>query len=101
MPAQRAHIHGLARPALGIPEVEAGAERFCAAGEHDHRGFGIILKAAGGIGELTQRLRRQRIDAVAAVEAHHGNAALGAEALFDRQEIGQLNTSLPVFFLAR
>ena len=77
VPAQRPDIHGLARPALGILEIESGAEGVGAAGEHHHRGVGVVLEAARRIGELTQRFRRQRIDAVAAVEAHHGDASLG------------------------
>ena len=37
VPAQRAEVHGAARPALGVLEVEAGGEGFCAAGQHHHR----------------------------------------------------------------
>src|SRR3954449_8872835 len=55
MPPQRAYIHGAARPALGIPEVKSGAERSGSAGQHDYRGFAVVLKAAGGRGELTER----------------------------------------------
>ena len=97
MPAQRAEIHGLARAAFGILQVEAGAEGFCAAGQHHDRGLRIILKAARGIGELAHRLRRQRVDAVAAVEAHDRDAAVGAEALLDRDKLRQRNASLPAF----
>ena len=86
MPAQRADIHGPARAALGVLQIEAGAERFCAARQHHDRGLAVILKAARGIGQLAQRFRRQRVDAVAAVEAHHRDAAIRPETLFDRNE---------------
>src|SRR3954452_24137173 len=98
MPAQGSEIHGGARTALGVFQVETGAERFWATGEHHDGCIAVILKTARGIGELTQRLRRQRIDAVAAVEAHHGDAALGPEAFFDGDEICQLSTSPAVYF---
>src|SRR6266581_880810 len=84
MPAQRTDIHGAARPAFGVLQVEAGAERLGAAGEHHHRRFAVVLETARGVGELTQRLGRQRVDAVAAVEPHHSDTSLGPETLFDR-----------------
>ena len=84
--------------ALGVLEIEAGAERLGAAGEHHGRGVAVVLKTARGVGELTQRLRRKRIDAVAAIETHHGNAAFRAEALFDGYKISQPGISLPVIF---
>ncbi len=40
----------LPQAALGILQVEAGAECFRTAGEHDDRGFAIILEAARGVG---------------------------------------------------
>jgi hypothetical protein len=94
MPAQRAEIHGFSRTAFGILEVEAGAE--CpGAGQHHDRGLIVVLEAAGGVGKLAQRFRRQRIDAVAAVEPHHRNAALRPQALLDFYKLGQRIASLP------
>jgi len=87
VPAQRAEIHVPPRAAFGILEIEARAEGILAAGQHHDRGVGIVFEAARGICELTQRFRRQRIDAVAAVEPHHGDTPLGPVALFDRHEI--------------
>ena len=87
MPAQRAEVHGPAGAAFGVLEIEARAEGILAASQHYDRGVGIVFEAARGIGELTQRFRRQRIDAVAAVEPHHGDAPLGPQTLFDRHEI--------------
>src|SRR3954452_4828451 len=58
MPSQRTDIHGAAGPALGIPEVKSGAERTGPAGQHDDRGFAVVLKATGGRGELTERFGR-------------------------------------------
>jgi hypothetical protein len=69
--------------------IKAGAERLGGAGQHHDRSRGVILKTAGGIGELAHRLRRQRIDAVAAVEAHDRDTALGSKAFFDGDELGQ------------
>ena len=83
MPAQRADIHGAARASFGVLQVEPGAERLGTAGEHHDRSIAVVLKTARGIGELTQRLRRKRIDAVAAVEPHHGDAAFRPQAFFD------------------
>ena len=60
-----------------------------AAGQHHHRGFAVILEGAGGTGELTKRFRRERVDGVATVEAHHGDAAIGPEAFFDFYEFRQ------------
>ncbi len=57
MPAQRSDIHGRARPAFGVLEVEPGAECLGTAGQHDHGSFAVILETARGIGELTQRFR--------------------------------------------
>src|SRR5712692_9310607 len=96
MPAQRADIHGPARAAFGVLEVEACAERIGAAGEHYRRGSAVVLKTARGIGELTQRFRRQRVDAVATVEAHHGDAALGPEAFFDLYKVCQGRAPCPL-----
>ncbi len=45
-----------------ILQVEAGAERLVTAGQHHDRGVAVILEAARGVGELTQGLRRERID---------------------------------------
>src|SRR5439155_26197243 len=95
VPAQRPDIHGAARPALGIFQVEPGAECLGAAGEHHHRSLAVVLKMAGGVSELTQRLRRQRVDAVATVEAHHTDATLGPEAFFDLHKFGHRPRSLP------
>jgi len=52
MPAQRSDIHGLARFAFRILQVESGAERLGAAGQHHDRSVAIVLKTAGGGGEL-------------------------------------------------
>src|SRR5712692_6995483 len=93
MPAQRADIHGPARAAFGVLEVEACAERIGAASEHYRRGSAVVFKTPGGVGELPQRFRRQRVDAVATVEAHHGDAPLGPETLFDRHKVRQVSTS--------
>src|SRR5258707_8401112 len=101
MPAHRADIHSPARAAFGVLEVEACAERIGAAGEHYRRGSAVVLKTARRIGELTQRFRRQRVDTVATVEAHHGDAALGPETLFDGYEPRQRPRSLPAIFLQR
>ena len=49
VPAQRAEVHGLAGPAFGVLEVEAGAERLGAAGQHHDRGRVVILKTARGV----------------------------------------------------
>ena len=68
-------------------------------GQHHDRGFAVILEAARGIGELAQRFRRQRIDAVAAVEAHHGDAAVRPKALFDRYKAHSPRRLLIRFFL--
>ncbi|MEZ0082424.1 nitrile hydratase alpha subunit [Bradyrhizobium japonicum] len=87
MPPQRAEIHVLARAALGILEVEAGAEGAGAARQNHDGRCGIILEAARGRSELAQRLRRERVDAVAAVEPHHRNPPLRSEALLDRHEV--------------
>src|SRR5260221_3985465 len=101
MPAQRADIHGPARAAVGVLQVEACAERIGAAGEHYRRGSAVVFKTAGGVGELPQRFRRQRVDAVATVEAHHGDAPLGTETPFDGYEPRQRLRSLPAIFLQR
>ncbi len=98
VPAQRTDIHGAARPAFGVLQVEAGAERLGAAGEHHDRRFAVVLETACGVGELTQRLGRQRVDAVATVEPHHGDAPLGPETLFDRYKVRQYPRSLPAAF---
>jgi len=85
-----------ARPSGSLrskPALNALAERSA-----PRRGRGIVLKAAGGIGELAHRLRRQRIDAVAAVKADDRDAALGPEAFFDGDKAGQGGGSLPVIF---
>ena len=95
VPAQRAEIHGLAdlpsgsfrsKPALNdlAPPVSTTTEV-----------VGVILKTAGGVGELAQRLRRQRIDAVAAVETHHRDAALGPKALLDVHKLRQRKPPCP------
>ena len=60
-----------------------------AAGQHHDRGVIVILEAARGGGELAQRLRRERIDAVAAVESHHRNAAVRPQALLDFHKLCQ------------
>jgi len=95
MPAQRTEIHRSTRPALRVLQVEAGAERLVAAGEHHDRGVVVVLETARRGGELTQRFRRQRIDAVTAIEAHHGDAAFRAETLFNGHKIRQPDVSLP------
>jgi len=51
-----------------------------------------------GVGELTQRLGRQRVDAVATVEPHHGDAPLEPEPLFYPYEVRQYPRSLPAAF---
>src|SRR3979411_1081764 len=99
MPAQRADIHGFARAPFRVFQIKAGAERLCAAGQNHHRGFAVILKAAGGVGELTQRLRRQRIEAIAAVETHDRNTAFRPEPLLDGDELCQRLRSLPLLVL--
>ena len=99
MPAQRTDVHGPPRAAFGIFQIKTGAECLRPAGENDDRGAAIVLETARGIGELTQRLGRQRVDAVAAVEAHHGDAPLWPEALFDLHKIRQRPRSLPAIFL--
>ena len=81
--------------AFRVFQVEAGAERFGAAGQHHDRGRAIILKTARGIGELAQRFRRQRIDAVATVEPHHRDAAVRPKALLDFYKLSQRIASLP------
>ena len=48
--AQRAEVHGLTGAAFGILEVEAGGECVGAAGQHDHGGGSIILKASRRVG---------------------------------------------------
>src|SRR5882724_2364688 len=96
MPAQRTDIHGAAGPAFGVLQVEAGAERLGAAGEHHDRRFAVVLKTARGVGELTQRLGRQRVDSVVTVEPHHSDAPLGPEPLFYPYEVRQCPRSLPV-----
>src|SRR5205823_5601095 len=96
--AQGAEIHGLPRPAFGILQVKACAKGFGAAREHHDGSVAIILEAPRGIGELAQRFRRQRIDAVAAVETHDRDAALRPETLFDLYKIGHRSVSLPVIF---
>src|SRR5437879_2271794 len=47
---------------------------------------------------MAQRLRRHRVDAVAAVEAYDCDPAFGPEALFNGDKLGQLSGSLPVIF---
>jgi hypothetical protein len=89
VPSQRSDIHGSPRAAFGIFQIKAGAECLGPAGENDDRGVAVVLEAARGIGELAQRLGRQRVDAVGAVEAHHGDAPLRSEALFDLHKIRQ------------
>jgi len=98
VPAQRTDIHGAARPAFGVLQIEAGAERLGAAGEHHDRRFAVVLETACGVGELTQRLGRQRVDAVATVEPHHGDAPLEPEPLFYPYEVRQYPRSLPAAF---
>jgi hypothetical protein len=74
------------------------AERFGAAGQHHDRGLTVVLKTARGVGELAHRLRRHRIDAVAAVETHDRYAAIRPETLLDFHKLGQCFASLPVIF---
>jgi hypothetical protein len=87
MPAQGTEVHGSAGSALGVLEVETGAERPGAPREHHDRSFAVILEAPRRIRELAYRFRRQSIDAVAAVEADHRYTAIGAEPLFDSHKI--------------
>jgi hypothetical protein len=101
MPAQRTDVHGSSRAAFGIFQIKAGAECLRPARENDDRGVAIVLKTACGIGELSQRFRRQRIDAVAPVEAHHGDAPLGPEALLDFDKLHQHPRSLSAIFFQR
>ena len=86
-----------ARPS-GSLRSKPALNDFGAAGQHHDRGFGVVLKTARGIGELAQRLRRQRVDAVAAVEAHHRDTAFGPKALFDCYKPRQRIASLPAVF---
>jgi hypothetical protein len=68
------------------------------AGQHHDRGRIVILEAPGSVCELAQRLRRQRIDAVAAVESHHRNAAVRPQPLLDFYKLCQRIASLPSGF---
>src|SRR6185437_4228295 len=90
VPAQRADIHGPARSSLGILQIESGAEGIGAAGQHHDRGIAVVLEAARCVGELAQGFRRQRVDAVTAVEAHDSDPPLGSQAPFDGYKIRQI-----------
>src|SRR6202030_3200095 len=91
-------VHGLARTTFGGLQIEARAECPGSAGEHHDRGVAVVLEAACCLGELTHRFRRQRIDAVAAVKAHHSDSAFRTEAPFDRHKIGHHAASLTAIF---
>jgi hypothetical protein len=54
----------------------------------------IILETAGCSSKLSYCFGRQGIEAVASIEPHYRNAALGTEPLFDADEVRQLG--LPV-----
>ena len=73
-------------------------ERFGAAGQHHDRGRVVILKTSRRVRELAHRLRRHRIDPVAAVETHHRDAAFRSQALLDLYKISQRTASLPFDF---
>ncbi len=55
----------------------------------------VVLEAARSVGELAQRLGRQGVDTVTAVEPHHGDAPLRPEALFNGHKPRQDAFSLP------
>ena len=82
-----AHRQALALAALGILEVEAGREGLGGSGQDHHRRFEIVLEHAGRIAQLPHRALAQGIDIVATVEAHDGDAALGAKPLLDLHEL--------------
>src|SRR5262245_8040057 len=67
---------GIALAPFGVLEVEAGRERPRRAGEDDDRGVEVVLELARHVAQLAHRLVAHRIDAVAAVEAHDGDAPL-------------------------
>src|ERR1700730_18193832 len=101
VPAQRTDVHGFARAAFGIFQSKLGAERLGPAGERHDGGVAVVLEAARGLGELTRRLRRQRVDAVAAVKAHHSDPPLRPEALFDGYKFRQVSprvARIAIFF---
>jgi hypothetical protein len=96
--SQRAEVHGFAGATFRILQVKAGGERFGAAGQHYDRSRVVILKTSRGVRELAHRLRRHRVDAVAAVETHDRDAAFRSQALLDLHKISQRTASLPFGF---
>jgi len=89
MMAQRAGIHRVAGAQLVVLQVETGAERLGRAGQHHGGGGRVVVEAVGGLGQFAHRLRRQRVDAVAAIEPHHGHATVRTEALLYRHKFRQ------------
>ena len=74
------------RPAFRVLEVEARREHPGVARQDHHRGRHIVLEGLRGGAKLAHRRGRERIDGVAAVEPHHGDAALGSQPLLDADE---------------
>src|SRR6516165_8105702 len=72
--------------ALRIFQIEAGRKSFRRAGQDHHRGFEIVLELARHVAQLAHRLTAERIDVVAAIEMHDGDATLRPEALLDFDE---------------
>jgi hypothetical protein len=84
VPPQCADVHLAARAALRVLEIETRAERIGATGEHHDGRLGVVLEASSGPGELTQRLRRESIDAIATIKSYDGNAPIRPETSFER-----------------
>jgi hypothetical protein len=76
------NIHGPARAPFGVFQVKAGAECLFAAGQDNGRRIAIILETARCSSKLAYCFGRQRIEAIASIEPHYRNAALGAEPPF-------------------
>src|SRR6201986_2331991 len=91
---QTPNIHGLARTPFRVFQVKAGAECLCAAGQYNGRRIVLILKTVGYSSQLADCFGRKRIDSIASIKPHYGNAAFWAESLFDVDEVRQISTPL-------
>ena len=87
----------VARAPFRIFQVETGAKRLGGTREDHDRGFEIVLEVARHVAQLAHRLLAERIDVVAAIEAHDGDAALRAEAFLYLHELALHRRIPPVF----
>ena len=88
--AAGAHAELRALAAFGILQVEARRKAVRRAGEDDDGGGGIVLEGLRRGAQLAHGGGRQRVQPVAAVETHDGDAAFRAEPLLDGDVLHRL-----------